>query len=178
MQCSELLENRPSVLKPIFALHTKSKACVCTLSSDIISNTMARTVGPPLLCSPRDSILRQAQRLRPSVWVTTYTNRTTLWFTVHSSPIRLGTDRLVDLLFPVAATITITWLGVPHSSLMHQRRYWKNLQATSHWCSSWLLTCTEDSRSSPTGGLEIKSLRQHRPSQLCPSTPPYGQTEP
>ena len=163
----------------ICLLHTKIHACMCTPISDIISNTASYGQS----CSPsRESTLRQAQRPRLFAQVTTCTKRKTVWFPVNHCPIRLDYDCLANLFFLVAATITMGWLVISLTALWWTasefREYGKNLQATSQCCSSWFLGCPEDGSSSPTGGLEIKSLRQHRPSQLCPSTPPYGQTEP
>jgi hypothetical protein len=67
---------------------------------------MPRAAEPP---PPREPTLRQAQRPRPFAQATTWTKRTTVWFPVNHSPIRLDSDCLANLFFLVAATITVAW---------------------------------------------------------------------
>lgn len=98
IQSSELLETGFSVLKSVFC--TPRAMLVCTLGSDSVINTPYNQMQSLL---PRESTLREAQRTRPSAQDTTCTNRTTVWFTVHVSPVRLDTDSLANLLFLVAA---------------------------------------------------------------------------
>lgn len=97
IQSSELLETGFSVLKSVFC--TPRAMLVCTLGSDIIINTPYNQMQSLL---PREPTLREAQRTRSSAQDTTCTS-TTVWFTVHVSPVRLDTDSLANLLFLVAA---------------------------------------------------------------------------
>lgn len=87
IHCSELLETGFSVLKSVFC--TPRAMLVCTLGSDIIINTPYNQMQSLL---PRESTLREAQRPRSSAQDTTCTNSTTVWFTVHISPVRLDSD--------------------------------------------------------------------------------------
>ena len=165
MQCSELLETRFSVLKSVFC--TPKAMLVCAHWTVVLEATQLPMARASELPFPQGM---RAQRPRPFAQVTTCTKSTTVWFTVHPSPIRLDSDCLANLFFLVAATIMMR--GLPHISLMNCIRgeYGQNLQA---YLPMLLLLIARLPR-----GLKIKSLRQHRSSQLCPSTPPYGQTEP
>lgn len=98
IQSSELLETGFSVLKSVFC--TPRAMLVCTLGSDII-NTPCTQMQSLL---PREPTLREAQRTRSSAQDSTCTNSTTVWFTVHISPVRLDSDSWANLLFLVATT--------------------------------------------------------------------------
>ena len=120
MQCSELLETRPSMLQSVFPLRTKSNACVCTLGSEISSTASYgqsyRAFPSPRY--PRQPILRQAERPGPSAQVTTCTNRTTVWFTVHPSPMRLDHGSLKLVLPGGCHNYHGMICGLSYSSLM------------------------------------------------------------
>ena len=116
---------------------------------------------------------KSTQRPRPFAQVTTCTKRNTVCFTVHHSPIRLFSQ----LVLPGGChNHNGMACGLPHSSLMNCIRgeLWKGPASYS----SWFLDCPEDSSSSPTGEVEMKWLRQHRPSSSPLPAHPRGRQSP
>lgn len=159
------------ILKSVFPLHTKSNACVCTLVSDIISNTASYDQGYKASSSPGNPHSGQPRGQGPltrSPHVPTEPQSGSRSIQVQSDWTQIAQSTCSSWWLTHSPQHSL-WSPLQLSDGLHQRRIWK--KHPSYLPLMLLLIA-----SLFTGQQQLHYWNQTEQTfQLCPSVPPQGQ---